>query len=216
MSRFLHLIKNPSDLRYALDKAGSELVRGYIWQLMHLRVPRPLYLGPHIKFVSSERLKLGSGVFIGGGSYIESSAEEGVELQDNVTIRENAWLQCRSGFNKKGVGLLLESGVYIGPNSVIGVGGKIVIRSGCQIGACVSFAAESHEFKDGSYTTGSTSRVGIEISNNTWLGNNVTVLDGVYIGSNCVIGACSTVTKSIPNNSVAIGSPARIIRTLES
>lgn len=41
---------------------------------------------------------------------------------------------------------------------------------------------------------------------------NVTVLKGVSIGSNCVVGANSLVTKDIPNNVVAAGSPAKVLK----
>ncbi len=53
----------------------------------------------------------------------------------------------------------------------------------------------------------------ITIGNNVWLGANVTVLPGVTIGDNCVIGAGSVVTRDIPANSVAVGVPCRVIKT---
>lgn len=52
----------------------------------------------------------------------------------------------------------------------------------------------------------------ISIDDETWLGNNVSVLGKVSIGKHCVIGAGSIVTKDIPDYSVAVGSPARIIK----
>lgn len=107
---------------------------------------------------------------------------------------------------------MLEERVYIGPNAVIGVGGKIVIGAGTQIGAGVSFAAESHEFHNGSFTSGAVTRKGITIGPNCWLGNNVTVLDGVEIGAGSVVGAGAIVTKSLPAHCVAVGAPARVIR----
>jgi acetyltransferase-like isoleucine patch superfamily enzyme len=55
----------------------------------------------------------------------------------------------------------------------------------------------------------------ITIGNNVAFGRHVTVLKGVTIGDNCFIGAHSVVTKSIPANSIAVGSPARVIMTLD-
>ncbi|WP_193015330.1 MULTISPECIES: sugar O-acetyltransferase [Gammaproteobacteria] len=52
----------------------------------------------------------------------------------------------------------------------------------------------------------------ITIGNYVWLGAGCLVLPGVTIGDNCVIGAGSVVTKSIPANSVAVGNPCRVIR----
>ncbi|WCN08087.1 acyltransferase [Marinomonas mediterranea] len=61
------------------------------------------------------------------------------------------------------------------------------------------------------------SQVGnIHLKENVWLGTHVTVLGGVTIGRNSIIGAGSVVTKSIPDNVVAAGNPAKVIRTLSA
>ena len=56
----------------------------------------------------------------------------------------------------------------------------------------------------------------IVIGANVWLGANVTVLPGVTIGDNAVVGAASVVTKDVPANSVVVGSPARVVRSVVS
>ena len=54
----------------------------------------------------------------------------------------------------------------------------------------------------------------INIGDNVWLGANVTVLPGVTIGKNSVIGAGSIVTKDIPENVVAVGNPCKVVRPI--
>lgn len=54
----------------------------------------------------------------------------------------------------------------------------------------------------------------VRIGNDCWLGANVVVCPGVTINDGCVIGAGSVVTRDIPANSVAAGSPCRVLRTL--
>ncbi|WP_226836140.1 sugar O-acetyltransferase [Bifidobacterium leontopitheci] len=54
----------------------------------------------------------------------------------------------------------------------------------------------------------------ISIGSNCWFGGNVTVLGGVTIGDGCVIGAGAVVVGDIPANSVAVGNPARVVRTI--
>lgn len=55
-----------------------------------------------------------------------------------------------------------------------------------------------------------------KIGNNVWIGGDVTILPGVTIGDNVVIGAGAVVTKSFPSNVVIGGNPARIIKNLSS
>lgn len=55
----------------------------------------------------------------------------------------------------------------------------------------------------------------VKIGNNICFGRNVTVLKGVTIGDNCIIGLGSVVSKDIPSNSVAIGCPAKVVCTIE-
>lgn len=56
----------------------------------------------------------------------------------------------------------------------------------------------------------------IVIGDNVYLGNNALILPGVNISSNCIVGAGSVVTKSIPEGSIVAGNPARIIGTTEA
>lgn len=55
----------------------------------------------------------------------------------------------------------------------------------------------------------------IVIGNNVWFGESCTVLKGVTIGDNCIIGLGSIVTKDIPANSVAIGRPAKVVCSID-
>lgn len=56
----------------------------------------------------------------------------------------------------------------------------------------------------------------IEIGDNCFVGDNVTLLPNVKIGDNCIIGAGAVVTKNIPKGSVAVGVPAKVISTTEA
>lgn len=55
----------------------------------------------------------------------------------------------------------------------------------------------------------------VVIGNNVHLGANSVVMPGVHIGNNCIIGVGAIVTKDIPDNSVAVGVPARVIETVD-
>ena len=53
------------------------------------------------------------------------------------------------------------------------------------------------------------------IGNNVHIGSNVSIMPGVKIGNNCIIGVGAIVTKDIPNNSIAVGIPAKVIETID-
>lgn len=55
----------------------------------------------------------------------------------------------------------------------------------------------------------------ITVGNNVHIGTDAIVMPGVSIGNNCIIGCGAIVTKSIPDNSVAVGVPARVIESIE-
>ncbi|WP_278689495.1 acyltransferase [Clostridium baratii] len=55
----------------------------------------------------------------------------------------------------------------------------------------------------------------IKIGNNVYIGTGALIMPNVIIGDNCVIGANAIVTKNIKSNSVAVGSPAKVIKTIE-
>lgn len=55
----------------------------------------------------------------------------------------------------------------------------------------------------------------IKIGNNVYIGTGAYVMPGVTIGNNCIIGANAVVTKDIPDNSVAVGMPAKVIKSID-
>ena len=86
----------------------------------------------------------------------------------------------------------------------------IHIGSGCLIASGTTILAHEHIFvkPDGSYYFKDTF-----IGNNCFIGVNSLICPGVHIGNECVIGGGSIVTKDIPDNSMAVGVPAKIIKT---
>jgi maltose O-acetyltransferase len=56
----------------------------------------------------------------------------------------------------------------------------------------------------------------ITIGNNVWLGGGVIVLPGVSIGDNSIVGAGAVVSRDLPANVIAVGNPARVVRTFDA
>lgn len=66
--------------------------------------------------------------------------------------------------------------------------------------------------EDGSFAFCKTQSAPVIIGNNVWIGGGVIIMPGVTIGDNVVIGAGSVVTKDIPSNTVAYGTPCKVVR----
>jgi acetyltransferase-like isoleucine patch superfamily enzyme len=98
----------------------------------------------------------------------------------------------------------LRAGLFIGDYTMIGAG--------------VSMSGVNHGMDPtaGPYRFQPPQCLPVSIGGNVWIGMNCTILPGVTIGDNTVIGAGSVVTKSIPANVVAYGSPCRVIRPVGS
>ncbi|WP_341933496.1 sugar O-acetyltransferase [Microbacterium sp. LWO14-1.2] len=91
---------------------------------------------------------------------------------------------------------------------------RITIGADCQIGPNVQLLTPTHPIDPQLRRDKLEAAEPITIGDNVWLGGGVIVCPGVTIGDNSVIGAGSVVTRDIPANVVAVGSPARVVRTI--
>lgn len=92
--------------------------------------------------------------------------------------------------------------------------GKITFGDNCLLAPNVSIYTAGHPIHPDSRNSLYEYGIDVTIGDNVWLGGNVIVCPGVTIGSNCVIGAGSVVTRDIPDWSLAAGNPCRVIRKI--
>jgi len=99
--------------------------------------------------------------------------------------------------------------------SIICEKSTIDIGSNCRIGGNVTILdSDFHHLNYLIRDSGEHQALPIKIGNNVFIGNNVTILKGVVIEDNSVIANGSIVTKNIPKNTIAAGSPAKIIKKI--
>lgn len=157
---------------------------------------------------------------IGAGSRIDPPFRfynlNWMSLGDNVMINRDCWIQVVAGqAGDKMAKLIIKSNVGIGMGAHISAVQHVMIEEHVVLGRNVFISDHAHAFED---TTMPITLQGIDriapvtIGRETWLGENVVILPGVTIGSHCVIGANSVVNRSIPDFSVAVGAPARVVR----
>lgn len=93
---------------------------------------------------------------------------------------------------------------------------KLTIGDDVQIGPNVQLLTATHPIQPGPRRDKWEASAPITIANNAWLGGGVIVCPGVTIGQNTVVGAGAVVTKDLPANVVAVGNPARVVRSIEN
>ena len=91
----------------------------------------------------------------------------------------------------------------------------ITIGDDVQFGPNVQLLTPTHPIEPGPRREKWEAGAPITIGDNAWIGGGAIVLAGVSIGANTIVGAGAVVTRDLPPNVVAVGNPARVVRTLE-
>ncbi|WP_312364794.1 DapH/DapD/GlmU-related protein [Sphingobacterium sp.] len=94
---------------------------------------------------------------------------------------------------------------------------SIVIEDDVMIGSGVHIYVNNHKFDDITIPIidqGYYPDLPVILKKGCWIGANTIILPGVTIGENSVVGAGSVVTKSIPKNVVAVGNPAKVLKSI--
>jgi acetyltransferase-like isoleucine patch superfamily enzyme len=193
------------------------LIRGFVFQLISLKKPNVIFIAPGVKILNRRHLKVCGPLTIGRNVTIDSLSIEGIRLGSNVNIPDGSFIRCTGVISQLGKGLVVGNNTGLGHYTFINAQGGVEIGDDVIMGSHVSILAENHEFSslDEPIRLQGVSRKGIVIESNVWIGANVTILDGVRIHSGSVIGAGSVVTKSIPPNSLAVGTPCKVVKTRE-
>lgn len=138
--------------------------------------------------------------------------EKRFQLLDEIFGKKvNAWIEppfyfCYGGNIELGEECYLNMGCSFIDDAKIKIGNKVAFGPG------VTIATVGHpihpDYRRLMYGNP------VVIEDNCWIGANTTICPGVTIGQNSVIGAGSIVTKDIPENSVAVGNPCKVIRKI--
>lgn len=229
IERLIRYVKNDSnysirvelstqDIVVIVIRRGLALFRGWLFLIFRFRKMSIFFKGQNSNIYFSNHFELGSPLTIGDNVTIECLGKTGIKLGSNVNIPDGSFIRCTGVISELGVGLEIGDNTGLGHNSFINAQGGVSIGNDVIIGPNVSILAENHVFvsSDELIRLQGVNRIGIKIDNNVWIGANVTILDGVQIGTGCVIGAGSVVTKSLPSYSIAVGNPCKVVKSRQS
>lgn len=158
--------------------------------------------------------------FLGGVLHVLSEFEATVLRPREKTWFRHAYLRNRGVvfsapcYFSQGFRLFRAGVLRIGPRACFGENCGLYIHADVSIGSDF-VAAPGLTINNGTHdlVTLQPSAAPITIGDRVWCGVNVTLVAGAHVGDDCVIGANSLVMSPIPPRSLAVGSPARIIRS---
>ena len=188
------------------------LVRGRLYPKLLRSAGRGLVVGRNVCLRHPGRIRLGSGVIIDDNCVLDAKGEsdEGIVIGDGVILGRNTILSCKGGGIEIGDNANVSANCMLFSESLLSVGRNVLIAGMTFIVAGGNHGIERTDVPIISQPC--TSKGGVKIEDNCWLGANVTVLDGVTIGRDAAIGAGAVVTESVPEFAVAVGVPARVVR----
>lgn len=153
------------------------------------------------------------------------SGTEFMKIGKNFSAGRGLWIDALKGYSETGQTfcpeLVIGDRVDLGEYVHIGCNHRIVIGDDVLMGSKIYITDHNHgvyrgEIPDTPNIPPMARRLTegecVVIGARCWIGEFVTILPGVTIGEGCVIGSHSTVTHDIPANSIAVGSPARVVK----
>ena len=143
-----------------------------------------------------------------------------MSLGKKVIIHRDCWIHIiEEHGDRESPKIIIQDHAGIGMGSSISAAQQVVIGEYALLARNVYISDHAHAFENRDVPImhqGIAGVAPVAIGRETWLGQNVVVLPGVTIGRHCVIGANSVVNTSIPDFSVAVGAPARVVKQYDA
>jgi acetyltransferase-like isoleucine patch superfamily enzyme len=197
-----------------LIRRATWLTRGVLKTLVLQRRIAIVFMAKGVNLRGASLIRFGKGVTLERGVMLDGLMRRGIVLGDHAKIGAYSVL-AGAPISNLGEGISMGANSAVDAYSFIGSSGFVSIGQNVIMGQHVGFHPENHEFDriDIPIREQGTTRQGITIEDDVWVGSNVIFLDGAHVGRGSVIGAGSVVRGSIPPYSIAVGVPARVIRS---
>lgn len=199
-----------------LARTGPMFLRGVAIKPWMRRSRGPLFVGRGARLKNPQFISHDGRLVVEDFAEVQGLSENGLNFGSDVSVGRGTQIRPTSYYGGEvGVGLWVGDRSSFGTDCFIGCSGEIRIGNDVMLGPSVKLFSENHVFTETDKTIKSqgVDRGVLTIGDDVWIGSGVTVTAGVTIGSGVVVAAGSVVTRSIPDNTVAAGIPAKVLRT---
>ena len=171
---------------------------------------RNVFFGADITLRHPHKIRIGNDVVIDDGCVLDAKGSSNT----GITIGNGVFLGRQTSINTKDGDIVLEDGVNISAFCMVFSASEVRCGRNTLIAAYTYLVGGGHDMTntDTAIIDQERPSAGITIGYNGWIGTGVSILDGVTVGHDVVIGANSVVTKDVDDFAVAAGSPAVIRR----
>jgi galactoside O-acetyltransferase len=142
----------------------------------------------------------------------ESAKKQALLSEMFADIGPNCYIETPFYANFGGRHVHFGKNVYANFNLTLVDDTHIYVGDYTLIGPNVTIATAGHPIQPDLRKSGYQYNASVHVGKNCWLGAGVIVLPGITIGDNVIAGAGAIVTKNLPDNVVAVGNPARVLR----
>lgn len=174
------------------------------------RMNRRGYVSPSAT-IWHPQLQLGAHVFIGDHvTILQRNGGGPVVLEDEAHLYDGTFIQTGNGGS-----VTIGAGTHVQPRCYFSAFlAPVRIGRSAEVAASCAFFPHNHGTRAGRMVRDLplSTKGGITVGDGAWLGFGVIVLDGVHIGAGAVVGAGSVVTRDVPPDTIAAGSPARVLK----
>jgi len=190
-------------------------IRTYTLPLFFKSAGKGLVVGRGASIRCPSQISVGNGVLIDEYASLDVRMSEannsttGIELGNHVLLGRHSSIVSKNAHIKIGNASNISSHCRIASESRIEIGESVLIAAYAYIGP------GNHRFEDSTapiISQGMEHKGGVKIGDNCWIGARATIVDGVTIGKDAIVGAHSLVLEDVPERAIVVGSPAKVVR----
>jgi acetyltransferase-like isoleucine patch superfamily enzyme len=213
---FLFLVKYELVMLLSSDLNGAAglFLRKKLYPGLMKCVGEGSVFGRNIALRHPKGIVIGERTVVDDGCVLDARSDDdvGISIGAETFLARDTIIACKGGIVRigRGVGIGARTTIHSCTGNEVQIGDNVLIGPYCYIVGAGLYNTDRIDIPIAEQ--GLDLRGGVRIGDNSWLGARATILDGVTIGNDAIIGAGAVVTKDVPPFAVAAGIPARIVK----